>query len=94
MAEDSTYDTLTDAMMAGDSLAEAEMRYSELDKTFSEAAPRERKSLSVELNALMEKIVRLRAQKKPSAQLDQPGVDPRWGQVVPIDDRFAKTQTS
>ncbi len=93
MAKQHVYASLTEAMKAGDELAEAEMRYSELDKTFSHAAPRERKSLSVELSALMEKITRLRAQKKP-AQPDRPGADPRWGQVVPIDDRFAKTKTS
>ncbi len=87
MVDEPRYASLTEAMQAGDELAEAQMRYGELDKTFVEAAPRERKSLSVELNALMEKITRLRAQQNPDAET---GTDPRWGQVVAIDDRFQR----
>jgi len=88
------YASLTDAMKAGDALAEAEMRYAELDKSFTSAAPRERKSLSVELNNLMEKITQLRAQNNAlDDRMRNQAEDAdkaKWGQIVPIDDRFAK----
>jgi hypothetical protein len=80
------YASLTEAMLAGDALAEAEMRYSMLDDVFREAAPRERKSLSVELNVLMEKIIRLRAQGPEKSQVPPPtGDEEKYGKVVPFD---------
>ena len=88
-----TYDTLSDAMRAGDELAEAVLRYELLDETFREAGARERKSLSVELNGLMEKITHLRANRPKATPADeQPSADEdKFGQVVPIDaSRFRK----
>lgn len=88
--EDADYETLTDTMLAGDELAEAVKRYRMLDETFRDAPARERKSLSVELNALMEKITRLRA-NKPATPVAPPVNDGRLGQVVALDaSRFRK----
>lgn len=94
MSEDvgALYATLTDAMLAGDELAEAVKRYRMLDETFREAGARERKALSLELNALMEKITRLRANKPatPATPAPEPDQD-KYGRVVPIDAaRFQK----
>ena len=87
--DDAQYETLTDAMEAGDALAEAVKRYRMLDEAFQKAAPREKKSLSVELGSLMDKIVHLRA-NRPSVPsvVALSGDEAKFGKIVPLDDRF------
>ena len=90
------YDTLSAAMQAGDELAEAVLRYEMLDESFRDAPARERKSLSVELNGLMEKITRLRANPPKPAAVDpeRPADEDKFGKVVPFDaSRFRKDAT-
>ena len=91
MAEDAQYDTLADAMVAGDSLAEALLRYRGLAETW-EAAPQLRGQINSQISAMKAEIERLRALAKESAQPDAPaGSDEsKFGQVVPIDGRFGK----
>ena len=92
MAEDSRYDSLSDAMVAGDSLAEAMLRYRGLAQTWAEM-PQLRGQINSQLSAMKAEIERLRALAKQAAQPDAPaGSDEsKFGQVVPIDGRFAKT---
>jgi hypothetical protein len=91
VAEDSQYDTLADAMVAGDSLAEALLRYRGLVETWAEM-PQLRGQINSQLSAMKAEIERLRAIAKQSAQPDAPdGSDAlKFGKVVPIDDRFGK----
>lgn len=92
MAEDSQYDTLTDAMVAGDSLAEALLRYRGLAETWREM-PQLRGQINSQLTSMKAEIERLRALSKQAAQPDAPaGSDEaKFGKVVPIDGRFAKS---
>ena len=86
------YSTITEAMLAGDSLAEAELRYAGLAETWA-SNPNLRGQINSQLSAQKAEIERLRALKKQAAQPDAPaGSDEsKFGQVVPIDGRFSKT---
>lgn len=92
MAEDSNYETLTDAMVAGDSLAEALLRYRGLAETWA-AAPQLRGQINSQISAMKAEIERLRALKGQAASPDAPdGSDEsKFGKVVSIDGRFGKT---
>ena len=92
MAEDAQYDTLADALVAGDSLAEALFRYRGLAKTWEEM-PQLRGQINSQLSAMKAEIERLRALKKQAAQPDAPADsdEAKFGKVVPIDGRFSKT---
>lgn len=92
MAEDSQYDTLTDAMVAGDSLAEALLRYRGLSETWAEM-PQLRGQINSQMSAMKAEIERLRALKSQAAQPDAPADsdEAKFGKVVPIDGRFAQT---
>lgn len=92
MAEDANYDSLTDAMVAGDSLAEALLRYRGLAETWRDM-PQLRGQINSQITAMKAEIERLRALKKQEASPDAPaGSDEsKFGKVVPIDGRFGKT---
>ncbi len=92
MAEDSQYGSLSDAMVAGDSLAEALLRYRGLAETWS-TMPQLRGQINSQLTAMKAEIERLRALAKQAARPGAPaGSDEsKFGQVVPIDGRFSKT---
>ena len=93
MAENSNYKTLADAMAAGDSLAEALLRYRGLAETWSEM-PQLRGQINSQLTAMKAEIERLRALKTEGAQPDAPaGSDAaKFGKVVELDAaRFTKT---
>ncbi|HKY57673.1 MAG TPA: hypothetical protein VJL80_06520 [Aeromicrobium sp.] len=91
MAEDSKYDTLTDAMAAGDALAEALLRYRGLAETWG-AMPQLRGQINSQLSAMKSEIERLRALKAQVAQPDAPADsdEAKFGKVVPIDGRFSQ----
>lgn len=80
------YETLTEAMAAGDELAEAEMRYAMLAEAFKEL-PQMRSQLNAQLERAKAEIMRLRAlSKKPSEN------ETASGKVVAIDaGRFRKS---
>lgn len=81
------YDTLNDAMVANDELAEAEIRYRMLAEAFADM-PQLRSQLNSQLERAKAEIVRLRALAKPSKSAEK--VDP--GKVIPFDaDRFRKS---
>ena len=98
-------ETLIAAMEAGDVLAEAERRYRIIARVMDPGRPlgenerpltgTEIKSLSIEADRLMHKIVALRAEKAADDK-KKPGVgtssDPALGQVVELNaDRFRKS---
>lgn len=82
------YETLTEAMAAGDELAEAEMRYEMLAEAFKEL-PQMRSQLNAQLERAKAEIMRLRAlSKKPDTETPS-DTD---GKVVPFDaDRYRKS---
>lgn len=92
MAEDSKFDTLTDAMVAGDALAEALLRYRGLAETWAEM-PQLRGQINSQLSAMKTEVERLRALKAQVAQPNAPAdsVEAKFGKVVPIDGRFSQT---
>lgn len=81
------YDSLNEAMVAGDELAEAEIRYRMLAEAFADF-PQLRSQLNAQVERAKAEIVRLRALSKPgdtSKKSDS-------GNVVPFDaDRFRKS---
>ena len=97
---------LTDAMVAGDVLAEAERRYEiianlldpgrELRENERGLTGTEVKALSIEADRLMHKIVALRAEKKADAAKSGDGAEgseeAKFGKVVQFDaNRFRKS---
>ena len=82
------YETLNEAMAAGDELAEAEIRYRMLAEAFTEL-PQLRSQLNAQLERAKAEIVRLRAlAKKPDASKEKVSA----GKVVAFDaDRFRRT---
>lgn len=81
--------TLNEAMVAGDLLAEAEIRYRLLAEAFEEM-PQLRSQLNTQIERAKAEIVRLRAlAKEPDAAAVKKTVD---GNVVPFNaDRFRKS---
>lgn len=78
------YATLNEAMVAGDELGEAEIRYRLLAEVF-EAMPSLRSNLNSQLERAKAEIIRLRAAAKPSGEK-------ALGKVVAFDaDRFRKS---
>lgn len=81
------YTTLNDAMVAGDELAEAEIRYRMLAEAFTEL-PQLRSNLNGQIERAKAEIMRLRAQVKT----DTKKAAPESGNVVPFDaGRFRKS---
>lgn len=92
MAEDSNYETLTDAMVAGDALAEALLRYRGLAETWRDL-PQLRGQINSQLSTMKAEIERLRALRAETASADAPaGSDEsKFGKVVELDAaRFTK----
>ncbi|MEB3048649.1 hypothetical protein KV112_02665 [Mycolicibacter sp. MYC123] len=82
------YDSLNAAMVAGDELAEAEIRYRLLAEVF-EAMPQLRGNLNSALERAKAEIIRLRALAKP--EVDS-GEEKPLGKVVAFDaGRFRKS---
>ena len=93
MAEDTNYETLNDAMVAGDSLAEALLRYKGLAETWREM-PQLRGQINSQLTAMKAEIERLRALRAQVAKPDAPADsdEAKYGKVVELDAaRFTKT---
>lgn len=92
MAKDVKYASLSEAMEAGDALAEALLRYNGLAETWA-MAPQLRGQINSQLSAMKAEIERLRALAALAAPADAPADsdEAKYGKVVKIDDRFAKT---
>ena len=93
MAEKMNHETLTDAMNAGDSLAEALLRYEGLAETWRDM-PQLRGQINSQLSAMKTEIERLRALKTQSPKSDAPAgsAEAKFGKVVELDAaRFTKT---
>lgn len=86
------YYTLGDAMLAGDSLTEAKLRYLGLAEAW-DAMPQLRGQINSQLSAAKAEWERLEALSKQVTKPDAPdGSDEsKFGKVVPIDGRFDKT---
>ena len=79
------YGSLSEAMKAGDELAEAEIRYDMLAEAFRDL-PQMRSQLNTQVERAKAEIVRLRALTK------KPDAEKAAGKVVPIDaNRFRKS---
>lgn len=86
------YNSLNDAMVADDELAEAEIRYRLLAEAF-ESMPQLRSQLNTQVERAKAEILRLRALKPKSAvNGETTGDEAKYGQVVALDAaRFRKT---
>ena len=87
------YATLTEAMAAGDELAEAEIRYRLLAEAF-EGMPQLRSQLNTQVERAKAEILRLRALSpgRPTAEGSVTGDEAKFGQVVAFDAaRFRKS---
>jgi len=85
--------TLGDAMLAGDSLTEAKLRYLGLAESW-DSMPQLRGQLNSQLSAAKAEWERLEAESELAAQSDAPeGSDEaNFGKVVPFDaSRYGKT---
>lgn len=91
------YNTITEAVLAGDMLAAAEIRLRQLDEAFTDQ-PQMRSQLSTALERAAAEVERLKAMK-PKSQVEETasgdapaGDEAKFGQVVPFDaDRYRKS---